>query len=74
MNNHLADRPVGAAGGYLARFARFFFGLGVNGSGGLFSIRRSSSSLRRNASSRGSRSSSSRFVRPFGFVAVMAGV
>lgn len=50
-------------------FLRLFFALGVNGSGGLFSIRRTNSSVRRFAISGGSRSSSS--ISRFGFVAVM---
>lgn len=56
---------------YLLRLARFFLGLGVNGSGGLFSIRRISSSVRRFATSGGSRSNSSDFgVFVFGVVAI----
>ncbi len=31
------------AAGYFARLARFFFGFGVNGAGGVFSIRRRTS-------------------------------
>lgn len=40
------DRPVGAAGYLLARFARFFFAafFGTCGAGGVLSIRRSTSS------------------------------
>ena len=50
------DRPVALTRGYFARFIGFFFGFGVCGLGGEFSMFRSISSARFNTSARGTSS------------------